>query len=65
MPEILHYILLNTDIFQKFKDRTFMQEVWFPALICTGNQLVKVGGACFSWGLVTIDHIFNCLSAQV
>ena len=22
--------------------------VWFPALICTGNQLVKVGRACFT-----------------
>ena len=23
--------------------------VWFPALICTGNQLANVGGACFTW----------------
>ena len=23
--------------------------VWFPALICTGNQLAKVGGAWFTW----------------
>ena len=30
-----------------FKDRTFMLGVWFPALICTGDQLAKVGRAFF------------------
>ena len=50
--------------------------IWFPALICTGNQLAKVFGACFTWvkypelyKLIrqTGDNknTFNCLLAEV
>ena len=45
LARVMEVFLLDTLL----KTGLSCRGVWFPALICTGNQVAKVGGVCFIW----------------